>query len=87
MNSLTKRVLVYCWCIFTLTYSARCHSRTYSRVGTKTDLKNRLKLKLGFLALGHRTIRCAPDCPVRPLSSEPGWPGEGSSPVHSNPRA
>jgi hypothetical protein len=25
------------------------------------------KQEIWFLALGHRTVRCAPDCPVRPL--------------------
>jgi hypothetical protein len=30
-------------------------------------LKNNIKQKIRFLALGHRTVRCAPDCPVRPL--------------------
>jgi hypothetical protein len=34
-------------------------------------LKNIIKQKIGFLALGHRTVRCAPDCPVHPL---PGGP-------------
>jgi hypothetical protein len=29
----------------------------------------------------------APDCPMRPLSSGPGWLGEGPSPVRRNPRA
>jgi hypothetical protein len=24
--------------------------------------------------LGHRTVRCAPDCSVRPLPGGPGWP-------------
>jgi hypothetical protein len=69
MSSLTKTVLVQCWCIFTLTYSARCHSRTYSRVRTKTDLKNNRKTETRVSGLGHQTIWCAPDCPVHPLPS------------------
>jgi hypothetical protein len=50
MSSLTKRILVYCWCIFTLTSNARCHSIKHSQVRTKTDSKNRNKKKLGFMS-------------------------------------
>ena len=74
MSSLTKRVLVQCWCIFTLTYSTRCHSRTYSQVRTKTDLKNSRKTETRVSSFR------APDCPVHPLLVGPAWPGEGLSP-------
>jgi hypothetical protein len=52
----------------------------------KTDLKNSIKQKIGFLALGHRTVRCAPDYLVHPL---PGGArmAQGKGSPSRNPRA
>ena len=67
-SSLTKRILVQCWCIFTLTSSARCHSITHSQVRMKMVQKN--QKKLGLLSQG---------CPVRPLTVGPTSPGGSAS--------
>ena len=40
-----------------------------------------------FLALGHRTVRCAPDCPVHPLPGGARLVHGRESPLRRNPRA
>jgi hypothetical protein len=50
--------------MFTITTSARCHSRTHSQVRIENSLE-KLKKRKGVVVLG------APDCPVVPLDSGP----------------
>jgi hypothetical protein len=33
----------------------------------RNRFEKQLKQEIGFLALGHQTVWCAPDCPMRPL--------------------
>jgi hypothetical protein len=66
-------------CMFTLTTSATCHSRTHSQVRIENDLEKPKKRK-GVAHLG------ALDCPVVPLAAGPRAP-ESKPSAPRNPRA